>query len=164
MNILKPIHKLLKNSINCKSLCRVYAKFNVNDIWFKDIQKTVTNNNLRYIIPIDRENGIIMISYTDDIYCEYWKKKQNNQRDLKKSIVELVRKTFQIKINEPEKVWVFYWECGVGYWKKNINSIEISTFIANPMNNLYICGENYSLDQSWVEGALETCDRVLKKW
>ena len=32
------------------------------------------------------------------------------------------------------------------------------------MNNLYICGENYSLDQSWVEGALETCDRVLKKW
>ena len=164
MKVLKPLHHLLEKSIHCKSLCRVYAKFNVDDIWFQNIQKTVTNNQLRYIIPIDRDSGMIMISYTDDIYCEYWKKRQKNQQVLKKSIVDLVRKTFKIRINEPEKVWVFHWECGVGYWNKNVNSKEVSNFVANPMNDLYICGENYSMDQSWVEGALESCERVLSKW
>ena len=162
IKLLNPIHSILRGAINCKTLCRVYAKFKPEDIWFKEINKTVTNNALRYIIPMDREHGTIMISYTDDIYCEYWKKRQNNQSKLKKSVVELVKKTFNETISEPEKVWVFYWECGVGYWNKGVNSTKVSNFVANPMENLYICGENYSLEQSWVEGALESCERILK--
>jgi len=43
-----------------------------------------------------------------------------------------------------------------------VNSTQVSNFVANPMENLYICGENYSLEQSWVEGALESCERILK--
>ena len=39
----------------------------------------------------------------------------------------------------------------------------MTKFINNPMPNIYICGENYSLNQSWVEGALETCDSCLKE-
>ena len=162
IKLLTPIHTILKNSIGCKSLCRVYAKFKPEDIWFKDIQKTVTNNALRYIIPMDREKGTIMISYTDDMYCEYWKKQQNNQSKLKKSVVDLVKKTFNKKIAEPEEVWVFHWDCGVGYWNKGVNSVQVADFLANPMENVYICGENYSLEQSWVEGALESAERVLK--
>lgn len=162
IKLLSPIHTMLKNTINCKALCRVYAKFKQQDIWFKDIKKTVTNNALRYIIPMDREQGTIMISYTDDIYCEYWEKMRNNQSKLKKSVVDLVKKTFDEKIAEPEEVWVFYWECGVGYWNKGVNSVQVADFLANPMENVYICGENYSLEQSWVEGALESAERVLK--
>lgn len=162
IKLLNPIHSLLRSTIRCKSLCRVYAKFKPQDIWFRDINKTVTNNALRYIIPMDREKGTIMISYTDDIYCEYWKTRQNNQTKLKKSVVDLVKMTFNKSIAEPEKVWVFYWDCGVGYWNKGVNSTQIANFLANPMENVYICGENYSLEQSWVEGALESCERVLK--
>jgi monoamine oxidase len=162
IKLLNPIHSLLRNTITCKSLCRVYAKFKPQDIWFRDINKTVTNNALRYIIPMDREKGTIIISYTDDIYCEYWKTRQNNQTKLKKSVVDLVKMTFNKSIAEPEKVWVFYWDCGVGYWNKGVNSTQIANFLANPMENVYICGENYSLEQSWVEGALESCERVLK--
>ena len=162
IKLLSPIHTILKNTINCKALCRVYAKFKPQDIWFKDIKKTVTNNALRYIIPMDREKGTIMISYTDDIYCEYWKKLRNNQSKLKKSVVDLVKKTFDKTIAEPEEVWVFYWDCGIGYWNKGVNSVQVADFLANPMENVYICGENYSLEQSWVEGALESTERVLK--
>lgn len=163
MKLLKPIHIILDSSIGCKPLCRVYAKFDSKDIWFKNIKKTVTNNPLRYIIPMDRDKGTIMISYTDDAYCEYWRKMQNNQSKLKATIVDLVEKTFQKKINQPKEVWVFYWECGVGYWNKGVNSVQVADFLANPMENVYICGENYSLEQSWVEGALESCERVLRK-
>ena len=62
----------------------------------------------------------------------------------------------------PEKVWVFHWDCGVGYWKKGVHSEKIAEYLANPIQNIYICGENYSLQQSWVEGALESCERVLQ--
>ena len=52
-------------------------------------KKIVTNNQLRYIIPIDPENGLIMISYTDDVYTKHWKNMQNNQKKLKKLKVKL---------------------------------------------------------------------------
>ena len=51
----------------------------------------------------------------------------------------------------------------MAYWKKDIDSEKEANYIVNPSKDLYICGENYSLDQSWVEGALESCDRCLEK-
>lgn len=160
--ILNPIKKVLKNTIQCKPLCRTYALFKKEDIWFKDLEKKViTNNPLRFVIPMDSEKGLIMISYTDDIYTNYWKNK--NEKEVKESIVKYVKETFDLTINLPIKTWMYYWDCGVGLWKKGINSDAMSKFIVNPMPNIYICGENYSLNQSWVEGALESCERCLKE-
>ena len=160
--ILNPIKKVLKNTIQCKSLCRTYAWFKKEDIWFKDLEKKViTNNPLRFVIPMDSEKGLIMISYTDDIYTNYWKDK--NEKEVKLAIVKYVKETFGLTINPPEKTWVFYWDCGAGLWKKGIDSDAMSKFISNPIPNVYICGENYSLNQSWVEGALESCDKCLKQ-
>ena len=121
MNIgyLKPIHCIINESVTCKPLCRTYAIFKKEDIWFKDLKnKVVTNDELRYIIPMDSENGLIMISYTDDIYTKYWKAIKNNQNKLKNKIVEHVKNVFNIDINKPEKVFVFNWDCGVTYWNK----------------------------------------------
>lgn len=160
---ISPIKELLEKSVICKPLCRVYAIFDENDIWFENLKKkVVVNNQLRYIIPIDIKKGLIMISYTDDVYTKYWNKIKNNQAKLKNSIVKLVNKTFDIQINEPRKVYVCYWDCGVAFWNKNMDSISISKKITNPIDNMFICGENYSRNQSWVEGALESCDRCLK--
>lgn len=160
---LKTIHPLLKNSIKCKALCRVYALFKKEDIWFQDVTKTVVNNPLRYVIPFDESKGLIMISYTDDKYTNFWGNLKEDQEELKKQIVKYVRETFQKEINEPEKVWVFNWDCGVTYWLPKKNSKEISETLLNPFQNMYICGENYSLNQSWVEGALETVNSCLGK-
>lgn len=161
---LKDLHPKLKQTIGCKKLCRTYALFDKEDIWFHDLKdKVITNNPLRYIIPIDNKNGLIMISYSDDSYCNYWNNMRNDQDKLKRTIVKHVRETFHIDIERPKKVWVFYWDCGVAYWKKDIDSEKEANYIVNPSKDLYICGENYSLDQSWVEGALESCDRCLEK-
>jgi hypothetical protein len=37
--------------------------------------------------------------------------------------------------------------------------------IVQPFNNknIFICGENYSEHQAWIEGALQTSNMVLKK-
>ena len=111
---------------------------------------------------MDYEKGLIMISYTDDVYTNYWKKMQDNQSKLKTEIIKLVKETFRLNINAPEKVYVCNWDCGVGYWNRNVDSEKMSAFILNPMPNIYICGENYSNNQSWVEGALETSNKCIK--
>ena len=163
INILKPIHNILSKSITCKPLCRTYAIFKKEDVWFRDLkEKIVTNNHLRYIIPMNVEKGLIMISYTDDIYTKYWKKIEFNQMELKNKIVKLVKETFKIDINKPVKVIVCYWECGVAYWNKGVDSKKISRAILNPLPNIFICGENYSLNQSWVEGALDSCNNCIE--
>ena len=65
------------NSVLCEPLFRIYQKYpkKNNKIWFQDLGKIVTNHKIRYIIPINAEIGIIMISYTDGKYTKYWKKK-----------------------------------------------------------------------------------------
>ena len=87
---------------------------------------------------MDSENGLIMISYTDDIYTKYWKAIKNNQNKLKNKIVEHVKNVFNIDINKPEKVFVFNWDYGVTYWNKNINSEEVNDFLINPLPNVYL--------------------------
>ena len=36
------------------------------DLWFKNIKRTITDNYIRQIIPINYEEGLIMISYSDN--------------------------------------------------------------------------------------------------
>jgi len=161
LNILNSIKKEL-NSILCVPLCRIYAIFKKKDIWFKYINKTTTNNNSRYIIPLDKTNGSIMISYTDSSYANYW----NNIND-ESTLINLknnIFKTYNIRINDPIFLKKFYWKCGEGMWKKNKDSTLLSKKILQPFSEipLYICGENYSESQGWIEGALQTSVHVIK--
>lgn len=52
----------------------------------------------------------------------------------------------------------------VHLWKIHQKSWEVSLAILQPEPSLevYICGEAYSLNQTWVEGALETAEAVLQ--
>ena len=54
---------------------------------------------------------------------------------------------------------------GAGYWKPGFDRKKILKTIIKPIQNenIYICGENYSSHQAWVEGALETSELVLKQ-
>jgi monoamine oxidase len=56
-----------------------------------------------------------------------------------------------------------YWELGTGFWLKDKDSTILSKKILKPYNNipLYICGENYSESQGWMEGALETSEKII---
>lgn len=159
------IHKKYLNSINCKELCRIYSIFPKG--WFDKLKKSTTNNKLRYIIPIDKKSGLIMISYTDSKYAIYWKKFLNlSNKKLTKEIMLQLEKIFNFKIDPPIYNSINYWNCGVGYWKPKYNSKKISKKILklNKDDNLYIIGENYSNNQGWSEGALETVNELLNNY
>ena len=58
-------------------LLRIYTKYPTKKLWFKGIKRTITDNYIRHIIPINEEVGLIMISYSDDIYAEMWNRYSN---------------------------------------------------------------------------------------
>jgi hypothetical protein len=130
------------------------------------MQSFTTNNHLRIVIPYNEKEGIIMISYSDNMFADFWNKLESSGGigAVNRELARLMKLSTGIDIPPPIKTHVFYWKCGVGYWGVGANSGEISKRIIHPFpdKSLFICGEHYSESgQQWMEGALETSDRVL---
>ena len=156
----------LLDTVKPIQLLRVYAKYPVSGgVWFKNINRTTSNNYIRHIIPIDQEKGLIMISYTDTYMSELWNNIYlNGEKELIKALHKEIKKLFNIEPPEPEKIYVHNWEAGVHLWKIGFNIEDIYPKIMKPDNNknIFICGETYSKKQCWIEGSLETCYDLLK--
>jgi len=169
LQVFKPLQEILKK-IYCGSLCRIYSHFDKGEngkVWFHNLPKFTTNNELRMVIPIDEKSGTIMISYSDNKYADYWKNLNEKKgiREVNHQLKELIKASLGIEIPMPKFTKVFYWNCGVGYWGIGADSNEISNRLTKPFENLdlFICGEHYSeKNQQWMEGALETSNKVLE--
>jgi monoamine oxidase len=164
LSVFRPITHYLKQ-ISCGSLCRIYSRFRETK-WLSDLPKLTTNNDLRMIIPIQPEKGVVMISYTDNRFADEWHTlyKEHGTDAVNRRIVSLVRETLGIQLSPPTHTKVFYWPCGVGYWNVGANSTHVSKRIIHPFpgKRLFICGEHFSeMHQQWMEGALETSERVV---
>jgi monoamine oxidase len=168
LTLFKPIYKELKY-IGCFPLCRIYCKFDMNNrenAWLHNLPKITTNNNLRIIIPIDSKSGVIMASYTDHKYADFWLGIYESEgvKGVNKELVKLYKETLGIDIPLPISTKVFHWGCGVGYWGKGADSAALEKLFLQPFANtpLYICGEHYSAkSQQLIEGALETAEKVV---
>jgi len=179
LTIFNPIQGLI-DKVQCAPLCRIYSKFplvekrtnnktgsNIREPWFKGLTKLTTNNNLRMIIPIDEDTGIIMSSYTDNKYARFWKELFDTQGEqgINRELVRLLKQSTGMNVDDPIKTHIFYWNCGVGYWSIGSNSDLVSKKMICPFPDLdlFICGENYSHhNQQWIEGALETSNCVVE--
>lgn len=163
---LESIHNLLE-SVNIVPLTRIYARFPIDDTtgfaWFHGIPKTTTNLPIRIFIPINQNNGLCMISYSDGHFASEWQRDflKDNLNDL---VMKYIRQMFPEK-NIPEPLWIqkLHWAHGVHTWKPLVNTELIYDKIQNPFPNIYICGETYSKNQGWIEGSLETSFEVYQK-
>tara|TARA_B100000214_G_scaffold375188_2_gene360507 strand:- start:1072 stop:2367 length:1296 start_codon:yes stop_codon:yes gene_type:complete len=146
-------------------LLRIYAQYPTEDLWFKDIQRTTTDNILRQIIPIDYEKGLIMISYTDGKNASMWKSyKDIGDSFLIKALHKEISTLFDIVPPKPKMISVHYWENGVHMWDvgSNLNKLYPCIIKPNLEEEIYIGGEAYSKKQGWIEGSLETAYDILK--
>ena len=171
---LKPIEYLKDvkhlDSVQGIPLLRIYFKYPVGSKgpWFKSISRTTTDNYLRQIIPINYDNGLIMISYVDGYSIELLSSLYNRGKDvLVKAIHKEIKDIFSLRkeIPEPAEVHFHLWENGCHFWKLGNDMQDIYDKMLKPIEgkDLFLCGESYSKRQAWMEGALETCYDVLKK-
>jgi hypothetical protein len=157
--------KMLQDSIDVQPLLRTYVKFKrgKDELWVDKIKKTVTNDKLKFVVPIG--NGVVMVSYTDGRFAKYWNNKMTTftQKEL---IYKTLRKLFpNEKISDhPLFFKNYYWPQGASYWKKNIDSDKLAPIFQKPTSlKFYICGDSYSQRQAWIEGALESSNDVYEK-
>lgn len=169
LDLFKPFLRDL-NSINSINLLRIFEIYNKTngETWFKNIEKTITNSQVQFVIPINPNNGLIMSSYSDCANARFW-----NLLRAKKGIA-YVKNILNIKLNQlfsiynitipPSKyIKMYFWDAGVACWKKNVDSDYLSLKLLNPLPNVFIIGENYSKYQAWCEGALMTSENCISK-
>ena len=162
------------NTIECIPLYRIYAKYpnsiinGEKKVWFSGMDKMVVNHPLKFILPYGEKNGLIHISYTDSKYAKFLLKKMIDG-SINSYLDKEINKIFKNKIEglkeipQPEWIKHYYWECGMGCWKKGVNSRDVLNKVVKPnkREKVYFCGENFSNQQGWMEGALFTANKVI---
>lgn len=176
---LKSIFPFSKLSIlkylSMEPLLRVYSIFPSSPCpaWFSNLPKMSTDSPLRYIIPIDPNSGVIMISYTDGKDAKNLMSildSKDGELKLQEFIMKEIRSLFPtLTIPDPLFFKFHPWYDGCTYWTPGSYSPSVlSESFMNPLPkshpNVYICGESYSLKQAWMEGAVEHAESMLKKY
>lgn len=159
-------------NITMEPLLRTYAIFPTSKgkSWFSETPKTITDSPLRFIIPVNPAKGVIMISYTDSDDTKQWTSilKKDGQDALQHAIMKEVRKLFpEQEIPDPLFFKAHEWKEGCSYWTPGLYdpkqmSLQMMKPFPKRFEDVYVCGESYSMKQCWMEGALEHAEDMLK--
>ena len=172
------IYKHLKPLANCvktNSLNHIYAKNNkIMTINQNPNFLIKTSSPLSQIISSSYNNEWFQASYSGGKTADFWfrleleSKKKFNEK-LKHELFQVL-KTMDIKkkeINNIQKFESNYVRHAYHIWLPKYN-FKLRKMIHNSIQphpikcpNIYIAGEAFSSNQGWIEGALETSDKVL---
>jgi hypothetical protein len=154
-------------------LLRIYAVFPTkkNVSWFSGLDKIVTDSPVRYIIPINQQKGVIMISYTDGADAKQWINMNDasihGEDNVKDLIMTEVRKLFPERtIPDPIFFKQHPWYEGCTYWLPGNYKVEDASYdslqpLPSTIPNLFMCGESFAVRQCWMESALDQADKLL---
>ena len=157
--------KVLFDSVKPMKLLRIYVKYPIEKLWFKGIKRTITDNYIRHIIPVNEEEGLLMISYSDGIYAEMWERYNKISETFMVTMLHKeIEKIFGVEPPKPEFLSSHYWENGIHLWDTGYDMDEEYDKMLKPFKDeeIYICGESFSKKQGWIEGSLETTYDVIK--
>ncbi len=144
------------SAVEGQILNRIYAKFKDGN-WFP---KKVLHNYTPVSQTIPINDKIIMISYSTGEDAKYW-----IQKDMDGKLVEGINEELGIK---EKPIWIKqnYWNPGTHYYKPGFIPEEIQDISYKPLRNRewHIIGEAYSMNQGWMEGALQNAELFFKKF
>ena len=174
--VKKLIHNISPNpslysQIKGQPFLRLYAKFSKDSIPYlkEKIQGvTVIPGPMQKVIPMNPDNGVYMVVYSDNNDADYFKKYFKNNEKNRTIINNLLEKSLQLEGKlHIENIKDFYWKNGTHYYApltdKFKNRQEFIKVAQRPDKNIIIVGELISIHQGWVEGALESVNITLTK-
>jgi len=154
--------------IRMMPLLRIYAVFPVKKgkSWFSNLEKIVTSDKLRYIIPVDPQRGIIMISYTDGADATYWLHGKSEVETIAKVMDHVRRLLPAVFIPDPLYTKMHAWIHGCSYWLPGDYDVEEESRMSlqplvKTMPSLFMCSESFAVKQCWIESALDQADALL---
>lgn len=166
---INTLNKILKNNnilnvdytkyIGSVPFLRIYT-YHKNGHNLKIERYNITDNELEKIIVMS--DKILMISYCDNLNALYWYKLyKSNKLLVTQKIIKIIKQMFNqdIKIDDIKFV---YWNEGIHYFypQKDIKINKLIKILSHPSDNIYVCGEMLSYKQGWVEGSVESANRI----
>jgi len=164
-----PIYK----GIQGQSFLRIYGKFSKASIpIMKEYMKShilVVAGPIHKIITINADTGVYMIVYSDNLGAELLKRYSENTERNRGILCHLLEKAMDIPLKSLSLIAIasFYWPIGTHYYeplsglyKSRQDFIRKAQF---PEKNLFITGEMVALNQGWVEGALDSVEKIRDK-
>ena len=147
--------------VGATTLNRIYAKFR-DDSWFP---KEVIHSSrpISQVVPIG--DGVIMISYTTERGAKYW-----IEREIDGTLWEALREDLRsigMEVREkPEWIKQNYWNPATHYYRPNFSGKKTQEWSFQPIlgKNWHIIGEAFSMNQGWMEGALQNAELFFKKY
>lgn len=148
------LRKFLKDpiyeGIESQSFIKAFAKVENLDV----NTYTVVDSSLRKIVPIKGE--VFTVAYSDNRDAEVLKSKPTSH------FQNLLNDKFKgAKISKMEK---FYWKEGTHYYKplddKYKSRGEFIRQAQNPERSIWVVGEMVAQKQGWVEGALQSVEKI----
>ena len=168
LSLVKVQRKMYKQ-IHNQPFLRLYGKFTKESSLL--IEKyvnttTIVKGPLQKILPINKEKGIYMISYSDNKNAIFLKPYIENIKSNRIFLCNLLETALEMPKHSLylESIKGIYWETGTHYYSPNPIEISRQKFIhkaQRPMPGMFIIGEMISINQGWVEGALESVESVL---
>jgi hypothetical protein len=127
---------------------------------------TIVGGPLQKILPINPKEGIYMISYSDNTNASnlsYFTTDTANHRRMFSILIEHALQLPSRSI-ELTHIMSIYWKIGTHYYTPNPvkeTRVEFIHKVQRPLQNLFVVGEMVSLNQGWVEGALQSVQEVI---
>jgi hypothetical protein len=162
MDIYKHIHG--------QSFIRIYGKFSKDSI--EPMREAlggemVVPGPIYKIIPINVEDGVYMIVYSDNKGADYCKRYSENTVENREKLCRMLEKGIGMPMGALKLLAIksFYWKIGTHYYSplpsEFANRRQFIKAAQHPIDNVHVVGEMVSLHQGWVEGALESVESVI---
>lgn len=159
----------LYEQIHSQPFLRIYGKFSKESIRIMKMaapQLIIVPGPLHKIIPMDPDKGVYMIAYTDNAPATMLHEYEKNNKTNRDILCRLLERSLGLpkETLELEDISEYYWKEGTHYYaplKTNKTRDEFIKAVQHPLPNVLVVGEMVSKNQGWVEGALESVERVI---
>jgi hypothetical protein len=158
----------LLKKIRMEPLMRIFSIYKDTD-WFPD-KNVITDGPLRYVIPVNKGNGLMMSTYLDSRDIEPWGDlyKKKNEAKLAEKIHNETQTLFPERlIKRAIYTKAHHWRDGCSYWLPGDYDYKKESKVAfcpmpHSFPHLHLVGESFSKKQQWIEGAIEHADELVE--
>ena len=166
---LVPVQLKRYKQIKGQPFLRLYAKCTLESarLLSQHVKgMTIVGGPLQKILPINPKEGIYMISYSDNKNASnlsYFITDTPNHRRMFSILIEHALHLPSRSIELTHMMGI-YWKTGTHYYTPNPvheTRLEFIHKVQRPLQNLFVVGEMVSLNQGWVEGALQSVQEVI---
>jgi len=164
------IDKALYKQIHGQPFLRTYGQFSKSS---QEVLKkyvpglTIVPGPIQKTIPMDIDDGIYMICYNDNKSAKLLNNFSHDTKENREFFARLLEKSIGAPENSLRLLSIkgYYWPVGTHYYEPLGTEFKTrKEFIKkaqHPHKNLFVVGEMISNNQGWVEGTLDSVERIL---